>query len=127
MYHYTIETKKTINEAIQALEENLSKEKFGVLWSFNIKDKLQAKGLDFDKNFHILEVCNPFEANEILTKSTMVGYFLPCKIVVYDEAGKTKMGMVKPTSMISILGDEELDKKADEIEQVLIECMNASI
>jgi uncharacterized protein (DUF302 family) len=34
------------------------------LWELNFKDKLQEKGLDFDKNFKILEVCNPVQAKE---------------------------------------------------------------
>lgn len=126
MYHYTIETDKTTDEAIKALEENLTKEKFGVLWSFNIKDKLQAKGLEFDQDFYVLEVCNPFDAHEVLTKSLLVGYFLPCKIVVYNEDGKTKMGMVKPSAMIGMLEDNELSQKANDIEQVLMQCMGAS-
>lgn len=124
MYHYTIKTDKSIPETIQALENSLTNEKFSILWSFNIKDKLNAKGLDYDKNFHILEVCNPFEAHTVLNTNEMVGYFLPCKIVVYEDQGNTNVGMVKPTSMIGILGDANLDSKAFEIEERLIQCMN---
>ncbi|EOR22159.1 hypothetical protein A499_19423 [Niallia nealsonii AAU1] len=45
MFDYTVETKKSINEAVTSLETNLKEEKFGVLWMFDIKDKLQEKGL----------------------------------------------------------------------------------
>lgn len=126
MFHYTVVTEKPISQILKDLEENLSKEKFGVLWSFNIKDKLNEKGLIFDQDYYVLEVCNPFEAKEVLSITSQVGYFLPCKIVVYEEAGITKVGMVKPTALISILGDKNLDRKALEIEQKLIDCIKAS-
>lgn len=41
----------------------------------------------------MLEVCNPQEAQRGLNENEMAGYFLPCKIVVFEDHGKTKMGM----------------------------------
>lgn len=38
MFHYTLETDKTVNGAIQALERTLQEAKFGVLWQFDIQD-----------------------------------------------------------------------------------------
>ncbi|KIL51955.1 hypothetical protein KP78_03250 [Jeotgalibacillus soli] len=43
MFHYTVETNQTVEEAISSLEKNLAEEKFGILWKFDIKDKLQEK------------------------------------------------------------------------------------
>ena len=126
MFHYTIETNKSIEDAVQSLETNLMNEKFGVLWQFNIKEKLHEKGLDFDKDFLVLEVCNPHEAQTVLNKNSMVGYFLPCKIVVYKENEVTKIGMPKPTVLINILEDESLHAIAKDIEERLIGCIDAS-
>lgn len=127
MFDYTVVTDKNIEEAIQSLEERLKEEKFGVLWKFDIKEKLQEKGLEFQKEFKVLEVCNPVEAQRVLNENEMAGYFLPCKIVVYDDNGKTKMGMPKPTALISLLNDEKLQRFAKDIEDRLISCIKASI
>lgn len=127
MFDYTVVTDKNIEEAIQSLEESLKEEKFGVLWKFDIKEKLQEKGLEFQKEFKVLEVCNPVEAQRVLNENEMAGYFLPCKIVVYDGNGKTKMGMPKPTALISLLNDEKLQRFAKDIEDRLISCIKASI
>lgn len=116
-----------MDEAIQSIEESLKKEKFGVLWNFDIKDKLQEKGLDFQKEFKVLEVCNPMEAQKVLTENQMAGYFLPCKIVVYEDKGKTKIGMPRPTALISLLNDEALKQLAKDIEDRLITCLDHSI
>lgn len=127
MFHYTVETKQSVEEAMTTLENNLKEEQFGVLWQFDIKNKLQEKGLDFDQTFHILEVCNPKEAKNVLEKNLLAGYFLPCKMVVYDENGTTKIGMPKPTSLIQMVEDEEIKNLAADIEERLIGCMDKSV
>ncbi|RKQ37293.1 DUF302 domain-containing protein [Oceanobacillus halophilus] len=127
MFHYTVETKKSIGEAIQSLEENLKEEKFGILWQFDIKDTLLKKGFEFDQDYKVLEVCNPKEAQQVLKENQLVGYFLPCKIVVYDDNGITKIGLPKPTSMIQNLDDANLSEFASDIERRLISCIDKSI
>ena len=126
MFHYTVETIKSIEEAIKDLEENLNAEKFGVLWEFDIKETLHNKGFEFDRGFMVLEVCNPKEAQEVLTRNKMVGYFLPCKIVVYEDDGKTKIGLPKPSALIQMVEDDELKEFATSIEDRLIACIDKS-
>lgn len=123
MFAYTVTTNKSIQQAVQSIEESLKEEKFGVLWMFDIKEKLQEKRLDFQKNFKVLEVCNPQEASRILSENEMAGYFLPCKIVVYESDGQTKIGMPKPTALISLLHDENMQRFAKDIEDRLAKCI----
>jgi uncharacterized protein (DUF302 family) len=127
MFDYTDVTDKNLEEAIISLEDSLKKEGFGVLWKFDIKEKLQEKGLEFDKEFKVLEVCNPHEAQRVLNENEMAGYFLPCKIVVYKSNGETKIGMPKPTALISFLNDEKMKQLAKDIEDRLISCIKSSI
>ncbi|ASN03908.1 DUF302 domain-containing protein [Virgibacillus necropolis] len=127
MFHYTVETNKTMEEAIQSLEENLKIEGFGVLWQFDIKDTLQKKGLQFNQPYQVLEVCSPKEAQHMLSKNQMVGYFLPCKLVVYEDSGMIKIGMPRPTVLVEMVEDESIKEKATEIEDKLISCMDQSV
>ncbi|MBM7647762.1 uncharacterized protein (DUF302 family) [Bacillus ectoiniformans] len=124
MFHYTKPVTASVEEAITALEESLKSEKFGVLWQFDIKDKLQEKGLEFDKKFVVLEVCNPGEAKKVLEEESLASYFLPCKVVVYEEDGQTKIGMPKPTYLIEMLENEQLKGLAADIENRLIGCID---
>jgi uncharacterized protein (DUF302 family) len=126
-FDYTVETKDDIQTAISSLEDTLKEEKFGVLWEFDIKGKLQEKGLDFNQEYKVLEVCNPHEAQRILSENQMVGYFLPCKIVVYDDQGKTKIGMPRPTALVSMVDDPKIKELAEDIERRLIDCIDKSI
>lgn len=127
MFHYTVETDQTIEQTLESLEKTLKEDKFGVLWQFNIKDTLQEKGFDFDQPYHVLEVCNPQEANRILSENPLVGYFLPCKIVVYRDADKTKIGMPKPTALLQMVEDDTITEFAKDIENRLIACIDKSI
>lgn len=125
MFHYTVEVDKTLPEAVAALEASLKNEKFGVLWSLNMKETLAGKGVELDGDYIILEVCNPHEAKRVLEKSPLVSYFLPCKIVVYMENGGTKVGLPRPTELIKLVDDEELQKIAADIERRLIDSIDS--
>ncbi|OLZ09496.1 DUF302 domain-containing protein [Sulfobacillus thermosulfidooxidans] len=126
MFHYTVETAKNVPDAIESVEQQLKANGFGVLWHMDIAQKLQEKGVDFDQAYHVLEVCNPVEAKSVLTQNLLVGYFLPCKVVVYDDHGHTKIGLTKPTTLINLVEDKELEKKAQEIEEKLIKAINGA-
>ncbi len=127
MFDYTVNTTSGLEETIEKLKTHLMEEKFGVLWEFDIQAKLQEKGLEFNEPYKVLEVCNPHEAKRVLDKNKMVGYFLPCKIVVYNEKGKTKIGMPKPSSLIKYVNDEDLNGIAADIEKRLISAIDKSI
>lgn len=127
MFDYTVETSKTVEETVRSLEENLKEEKFGVLWNFDLTAKLQEKGVDFDVPYTILEVCNPHEAKRVLSENLLVGYFLPCKIVVYKDGNTTKIGLPKPTTLIEMLQDEKIKGIAEDIEKRLISSIDKSV
>lgn len=126
MFHYTISTDKTPEQAIAALTERLKEEKFGVLWQLNLQEKLREKGEDMDQAYHILEVCNPAEAKRVLAEDALTGYFLPCKLAVYEDGGGTRIGMAKPTALIGLAGNEKLASIAADIERRLIACVDKS-
>ena len=124
MFHYTVESQKTLDKAIDSIEVALKEEGFGVLWKFNIPETLAKKGVELDKEFMVLEVCNPHEAKRVCSENSLVGYFLPCKIVVYKEQNQTKIGMPKPSSLIGLVSDENLIEVAKDIETRLIKCID---
>lgn len=127
MFHYTVETNKNVEEAVESLEANLKEEQFGVLWNFDLKGKLNEKGLQFEDDFRVLEVCNPKEAQRVLNQNKMAGYFLPCKVVVYKEQDQTRIGMPKPSSLTQMVNDDQILAMAEDIESRLIHCMDKSI
>ena len=123
---YEVITNKSFDEAVSSVITNLEEQKFGVLWKLNFKDKLKEKEIDFESNFMILEVCNPQKAKEVLSKHIDAGYFLPCKVVVYEESGSVKIGMLNPEILMEMLNFEDLTEIAKEVQNMMITAITNS-
>lgn len=118
----------SIDKTIMRVKDELQKVSFGVLWEINFKDKLKEKGLNYDYNYWVLEVCNPPKAQAILTVNQHAGYFLPCKIVVYETKDGVIAGIAKPTEIINLVTDDENVKgMASEVEKDLIGAINKAL
>ncbi|MET3574256.1 DUF302 domain-containing protein [Bhargavaea ullalensis] len=124
MFDYTVNTRKTKDEAVKAVEECLSEVKFGVLWNFDMTATLQKKGQDFETPVTILEVCSPAAAAKMLKEDLRASYLLPCKIVVYEQGGSVKIGMPKPTATLGLMENAEIRSLAEEVEGILKSCID---
>ncbi len=124
-YQVSVTTSKTPSEVIRALEEALAARKFSVLWHMKVNEKLEEKGLSLEPEVHILEVCSAPKAKHAIETNPDVTYFLPCKVVVRGENGQTTIGLPRPTKLMGILGDERLKGLAEEVEQTLVEAVQA--
>ena len=125
--YFELKTTKGFQEAIDAVKESLSPYGFGVLFEMNFKDKLREKGLEFDTDFTVLEVCNPAKAQKVLQQDITAGYFLPCKMAVYSKEDSIYIGMLKPTTLIEVSGIQGLGIVADEVEADLIAAITKAV
>lgn len=111
----------SIDKTLTRVKDELQKVSFGVLWEINFKDKLKEKGLSYDYNYWVLEVCNPPKAQAILNVNQHAGYFLPCKVLVYESKEGVIAGIAKPTEIIKLVtDDEDVKGLAGEVEKELI-------
>ena len=124
---YEKSTKKSFAEALESIINALKEREFGVLWQLNFKEKMAEHGIEFQNNFMILEVCNPQKANEVLSAHIEVGYFLPCKVVVYEKDDEVFIGTAKPGMLLGMMGYDDLDDVANEVEKILIESIDAAV
>jgi len=115
---YIVETQKDFDTAVKDLEAAVKRNKYGVLHVHDVQKTLKEKGIDFPNRVRILEVCNPQRASRVLTAHMPVNLALPCRISVFEEGGKVKIGMIKPTFLLSIFPDgKELKAEAEGVEQ----------
>jgi len=115
---YIVETKKDVETAARDLEEAVKRNKFGVLHVHNLQQTLKEKGIDFPNACRILEVCNPQQATRVLSQNMTANLALPCRISVYQEGGKTKIGMIRPTALLSLFpAAGTLKAVAEEVER----------
>lgn len=117
---YIKETPKSVEQAVTDLQAAVVRHKFGVLHIHNLQETLKKKGVEFPNACQILEICNPQSAKDVLMVDMELNLVLPCRVSVYSEHGKTKIGMIKPTAMLKNLSDSpEIEKIAKEVETAI--------
>jgi len=119
--YYIVETAKTFDLAAADLESAVKNHGFGVLHVHDLGNTLRSKGIAFEEQCKVFEVCNPLQAARVLATDMRLNMALPCRISVFTENGKTKIGLIKPAPMLATLsGDATLLQVAKEVEEKTI-------
>lgn len=63
--YYIVETKKSFNQASTDLESAVLHHGFGVLHIHDLGSTLRSKGIAFNEECKIFEVCNPGQAAKV--------------------------------------------------------------
>lgn len=122
---YIVETPKSVEQAVADLQAAVQRHKFGVLHIHNLQETLKKKGVDFPNACQILEICNPQKADEVLREDMDLNMALPCRVSVYSEGGRTKIGMMKPSAMLKALSDSPaLADVAQDVETTMIKMIS---
>jgi uncharacterized protein (DUF302 family) len=123
--YYIVETNKSFNQASTDLETAVKHHGFGVLHVHDLGTTLRSKGIAFDEECKVFEVCNPGQAAKVLSTDMRLNMALPCRISVFTEKGKTKIGLIKPVQMLSALSqDPTLVQVAKEVQETTIQMVD---
>ncbi|SYZ74673.1 conserved hypothetical protein [Candidatus Zixiibacteriota bacterium] len=120
---YRLESTKSFDEISRLLEKTSPERGFRVLAIHDTKATLAEKGFQIEP-LKIFEVCNAGFAFKALGKNVDVSLFMPCKIVVRAEKGKTVMTLARPLMISAMLPGFGLEELAGEVEKQLIGIMN---
>lgn len=91
---HIVESQKPLERVVKDLEEAVARHKFGVLGVHDLKAKMAEKGVPFDRECHIFEVCNPHQAKKVLEANLEISTALPCRISVFQERGVTRLATI---------------------------------
>ena len=123
--YYIVESAKSFEEAAADLEAAVKRHSFGVLHVHDLGANLRGKGIAFDEQCKIFEVCNPGQAAKVLSTDMRLNMALPCRISVFTDKGLTKIGLIKPAQLLSALSqDAGLIQTAKEVEQETIQMVD---
>lgn len=123
--YYIAESNKSFEQASTDLEAAVKSNSFGVLHIHDIGNTLRSKGQNFTEQCRVFEVCNPGQAAKVLATDMRLNMALPCRISVYTEGNKTKIGMIKPAQILASLSqDPALAQVAKEVEATTIKIIN---
>ncbi len=124
-YSHTKSVDLDFNTAVEKVKEALSTEGFGVLVEIDIKATMQEKiGAEYD-NYVILGACNPVLADRALRAEKEIGLFLPCNVIVYEDAGEVRVSTVLPVNMMRTVGNASLDEVALNAQERLVRAISS--
>ncbi len=116
--YYIVESDKSFDQAVNDLDVAVKENGFGVLHIHDLGNTLRNKGVEFKEDCKVFEVCNPKQAAKVLATDMRLNMALPCRISVFTEDNKTKIGLIKPEEMLSALSnDATLIDTAKEVEE----------
>lgn len=118
-FDYTVETTKSVDEAVSAIETKAQEKGFRVLHVHDVQATLAAKGFEIEP-MKIVEVCNAKFASQVLAKDKKISLMLPCPISVFVEAGKTYISALKPRVIADYYPDANIEETAAEVERVVL-------
>ncbi len=119
----TYESKKSVDELKEALQEKAKEKGFGVMAVHEVSQILENKGVPIDYRCVIVEVCSPKHASQVLSADPYISTAMPCRIAIFEEDGKTLISTIAPTDMLELFERPDLEDVAMEIERLLEEIM----
>jgi len=123
--YYIVTSEKPFDQAVSDLDAAVGHHGFGVLHVHDLGGTLRSKGVDFKEDCKVFEVCNPQQAAKVLSADMRLNMALPCRISVFTDDGKTKIGLIKPKEMLSSLSDDpSLLEVSEEVEAKTIQMID---
>lgn len=124
-FEYTIETNKSFEEAVSAVEQQTAAKGFRVLHTHDVAATLAEKGFQREP-LKIVEICNAKYAHEVLQKDVTVALMLPCPITVYTRDGRTRITTMLPSVIGEFFPGKGIEPVAQQVEKVVLEIVNES-
>ena len=119
---YSRQSAGGVRQLVERLRRAAERKRFGVLAVIDLKAKIAEKGVAFDRDCVIVELCNPRQAAQVLRHDPAIATSLPCRIAVWaDGSGGVTAATVRPAALLKMYAAAEpLPGVADEVENALV-------
>jgi uncharacterized protein (DUF302 family) len=115
----------SIDDVDARVRAALAERGFGVLTEIDVKATLKAKiGAEID-DYRILGACSPSMAYKAIQVEPRVGAMLPCNVILRAVDGGVEISAIDPVASMQAVENDELDKIAAEVRNMLIEAVEA--
>jgi uncharacterized protein (DUF302 family) len=117
---YEVESSRPFDKVVADVEKLTAEKQFRVLHIHDVKATLNEKGFEREP-LKIIEICNAKFSHEALGRDMDVSLFMPCKINVYTEGGKTKIKAMRPSAIADFMPEAGLEELAGEVDDIVTE------
>ncbi len=120
---YQVDSARSFADVVADIEKLTAEKQFRVLHIHDVQATLAEKGFKREP-LKIIEICNAKFAHEALQKDMRVSIFLPCKINVFTENGKTKIKAMRPAAISQFMPQSGLEKLAGEVDAIVTDIVD---
>ncbi|MDE3056728.1 MAG: DUF302 domain-containing protein [Bacteroidota bacterium] len=114
----TVQSKMPYEQTVDQLKQGVAKNGMMVMSEINQGKMLAMTGIKL--NAVSLFVGNPTVGNKLFTANRAVGFVVPIRVNIYDDAdGNTHISYIKPSSQLSALSNKQVDMIAKMLDQKL--------
>lgn len=115
---YVVETPKSFQEALIAVRKAAESRKWGVLGDYDFSEILAAKGFPQAEQVKSLDLCKPGHANALMDVERLTGLCMPCSVLVFTEAGGTKIAAMNPRAVMPQLFPQAAEQAQAQLEEI---------
>lgn len=112
-------TPRAFSEVCGAVEAVCREFDFGLIGTIDLKAKMNAKGVPFERNCTVFEVCNPKIAAGVLNLNRDIANALPCRLAIYEADGATVVSTLRPTRLIELFDAPGSEAHAEVVESTM--------
>jgi len=126
MFTYKIISTQSIGNISEKVPSVCEKYKFALLQTYNYHEIVESKGFPIKRKVFIYEVCQAKTAAAMLTDFPHFSIFMPCKLAIYENDGKTVIATMNMEIMLNaIKANPELNKEASTLFNTLKSLMKS--
>ncbi|MDF1518616.1 MAG: DUF302 domain-containing protein [Lutibacter sp.] len=101
MFTLKLESKQPIETIAQEVSKECENHKFALLQTYVYHDIVKEKGFPIKRKVFIYEICQAKTAALMLTSNPEFSIFMPCKIALYEDEGKTIISTMNMEIMLN--------------------------
>jgi len=126
MFTYKILSKQPIEKVIEKVPSACEENKFALLKTYVYHDIVESKGFPIDRKVWIYEICQAKTAASMLTEFPHFAIFMPCKLAIYEDKGKTIISTMNMEIMLkAVSSNPELFKETTTLFNTLKSLMDS--
>lgn len=124
-FDYTVTTQKNFDSAVSAVQAEIARAGFRVLYVHDVQKTLDEKGFKIEP-LKIVEFCNAKSAYAVLQADMKIGLCLPCKINIYTKDRQTFISGMRPIVLSQFFPQADLGERPKEIDQIIQNIINSA-
>ena len=126
MVTYKIISTQSIGKIAEKVPATCEKYKFALLQTYVYHEIVESKGFPINRKVFIYEICQARTAAKMLTDFPHFSIFMPCKLAIYEDNGKTIISTMNMEIMLKAIdSNQELYNEATNLFTTLKLLMNS--